>query len=285
MNLNDFVDTWLGRKADYDGAYGGQCVDIFRFYVEMVLAQPQPRGVEGAANFWSNYDSDPNLNKFFDKIPNTSDGVPNPGDVVLWNRRAGGGFGHVSIFLNGDANSFTSLDQNWPTLSKVTKTEHNYTNVYGWLRPKGQPMAGELETCLKDRQKFWDERDATWRELGVDSVEGAKSTIAGYKSRMTDLGNQVGRLQAEVDNRKEQVSRVEEQLLTVQSLLKSSDTALKKANDQVEKFAQEKGALTVKVAQLETQLETARQQGGFTVTMGELFSLLWNHKITIGRKK
>lgn len=283
MTLQQFKDKYLGKQVEYHSYSAGaenQCVDLANQYITEVLGKTAIIGTN-AKDFKDRYDSNE-----FEWIPNTPEAIIRKGDIPVWNGRVGGGAGHIAIALDdGTLTSFTSLDQNWSRKELVTIESHNYTNVSGWLRPKEKPMAGELETCMKDRQKFWDERDATWRELGVDSVEGAKSTIAGYKSRMTDLGNQVGRLQAEVDNRKEQVSRVEEQLLTVQSLLKSSDAALKKSNEQVEKFAQEKGALTVKVAQLETQLETARQQGEFTVTMGELFSLLWNQKITIGRKK
>ena len=140
MIFDQFITKWLGKKADWDNAYGGQCVDLFRFYINEVLGKSQPKGVTGAADFWTAFDSDPNLNKTFDKITNTPTGVPQKGDCVIWNKKAGGGFGHVAIFIEGTTNSFTSLDQNWPTLSKVTKTKHDYINVLGWFRPKSLPI-------------------------------------------------------------------------------------------------------------------------------------------------
>lgn len=136
MQLADFVKKYLGKKIDFDGKYGGQCVDLFRQYVKEVLGTPNPDGVDGAADFWTNYDKDPNLKNYFDKIPNTPTGLPQAGDVMIWNRKAGGGYGHISVFLDGDLNFFTSFDQNWPTLDECTKTVHNYKNLYGWLRPK-----------------------------------------------------------------------------------------------------------------------------------------------------
>lgn len=135
MTIDQFITKYEGKKVDWDGAYGGQCVDLFRQYLNDVLNFPQPRGVVGAADFWTNYDSDPNLKNNFQKIANSPTGVPAKGDVMVWNKKVGGGFGHISIFLEGNVNLFTSLDQNWPTLSKVTKTVHDYANVYGWLRP------------------------------------------------------------------------------------------------------------------------------------------------------
>lgn len=147
MTVDEFVSKWLGQKADWDGAYAGQCVDLFRYYCHEVLKIIQPAGVYGAANFWMDFDSDPVLVQNFTRIPKNQALAPQKGDVMIWNWNAGGGFGHISIFLEGDNVSFTSFDQNWPTLSKCTKTVHNYNNVYGWLRPKAiqptpQPPTG-----------------------------------------------------------------------------------------------------------------------------------------------
>ncbi len=152
MTIDQFITKYEGKKVDWDGAYGGQCVDLFRQYLNDVLNFPQPRGVVGAADFWTNYDSDPNLKNNFQKIANSPTGVPAKGDVMVWNKKAGGGFGHIAIFLEGNVNLFTSLDQNWPTLSKVTKTVHNYTNVLGWLRPikpENKPIGGQMEIDKK----------------------------------------------------------------------------------------------------------------------------------------
>jgi hypothetical protein len=139
MTFAQFIDKYLGKAVDYDGRYGGQCVDLFRRYNKDVLELPvQPAGVNGAADFWTNYKKDPVLSGEFEQIPNTPRGVPLYGDVIIWNREKGGGFGHVALFIVGDTLRFTSLDQNWPALSVVTKTAHDYAHVLGWLRPKAR---------------------------------------------------------------------------------------------------------------------------------------------------
>lgn len=153
MELQEFIKKWIGKKCDFDGAYGGQCVDLFRMYLQEVLKVPQPNGVTGAADFWDKFESDPALYSKFDKIKNTPSGVPQAGDVIIWSKKAGKGYGHIAIFIEGDAKSFKSFDQNWPTLSKCTQTNHTYTNVLGWLRPN-QPvisattLAGEIKALL-----------------------------------------------------------------------------------------------------------------------------------------
>lgn len=184
LTLQEFITKYLGKKVDFDGAYSGQCVDLARQYFQDVLGISQPKGVTGAADFWTNYDSDPNLHNNFDKIHNTPTFVPNPGDVVLWNKKAGGGFGHVAIFIEGDVNQFTSLDQNWPTLDKVTKTPHNYTNVYGVFRPKKKLEPGVvieyprwLSEAITNNQKDIQERhsgnvEGWFRELQDKASDG-----------------------------------------------------------------------------------------------------------------
>lgn len=149
--MQQFVDKWLGKKADFDGHYGGQCVDLYRFYVKEVLGFPQSPGVGGAAEIWDSASPE-----YYDFIKNDPLAVPEPGDIIIWNRRVGGGFGHVAIFLHGDVNRFTSLDQNWPTLDKVTETEHTYSSVIGWLRPK-EPMSDALQECLRQHKSLVDE--------------------------------------------------------------------------------------------------------------------------------
>lgn len=137
ITLSQFVSKWTGQKCDFDGQYGGQCVDLFRMYLKEVLGASQPKGVIGAADFWTNSSADPNLNSRFIKVPNTPTGVPQMGDIMIWRRLvANGNKGHISIVTMADVNKFVSFDQNWRQLSVSELTLHDYRNVYGWLHPK-----------------------------------------------------------------------------------------------------------------------------------------------------
>ncbi len=138
MTLDDFIQKYNKQKIDFDGAYGGQCVDLFRQYNQEVLKINQPRGVLGAADFWTNYETDSNLNNNFDKIPNTLTLLFKKGDVAIWNKKAGGGYGHIAVVSDDKAttSTFNSFDQNWKTISVCELISHNYTNLYGVLRPK-----------------------------------------------------------------------------------------------------------------------------------------------------
>jgi len=185
MTLQEFIDKWLGKKCDFDGFYGGQCVDLYRMYVKEVLDFPQSPGVGGAAEIWDSADPD-----LYDFITNSPTAVPNYGDIVIWNRKAGGGFGHVDIFLSGDANTFLGLDQNWPTLSVVTKTQHNYTNVIGWLRPKKK--ADPLDPRIAELQKEIDDKN-----VQIGNLQGQANELVKQNADLSSkLGTSMGEIKA-----------------------------------------------------------------------------------------
>lgn len=250
MTFDEFIKKYLGKKIDWDNAYQGQCVDLFRQYVNDVLGLKQPKGVVGAKDFWTNYETDPILKDNFEKISNTPTGVPQKGDVVIWDAWTGNKYGHVAVFIEGDANKFVSLDQNYPTLSVVTKTEHNYTKpkVLGWLRPKvispEQPMNfldinadiptwAEAELGLKAYEWYntkWSIADmvkyldGTYKNLKATKQDMAKleNSFADERNqledRVMDLEEDVelhqqanSRLNAENDSLKKQIAVLEEE--------------------------------------------------------------------------
>lgn len=205
MTFNEFVNKYLGKKIDWDGYYGGQCVDLFRQYVDDVLDVPQPKGVRGAKDFWYNYEIDQNLKNYYERIPNTTTFVPLNGDVVIWDKWSGNEFGHVAVFIEGDVNSFTSFDQNYPTLSKCTKTKHNYLNpkVLGVLRPKKQtPVVpcGKQIISYGDGEgnrheydwyvsEWWVEKQANKEYLA--ELEKVRKENEGLRSRNAELAGVV----------------------------------------------------------------------------------------------
>lgn len=130
MTYRQFKDKWLGKGIDYDKSYGFQCVDVYRMYCKEVLDIPQSSPVRGAKDIWNTY-----LTKHFTKIPNTPEGVPNQGDVVIWGH---GEYGHVGIVDEANKQYLTCFEQNWVEINGTGVTElrrHTYANVTGWLRP------------------------------------------------------------------------------------------------------------------------------------------------------
>ena len=196
IKLDQFVDKWLGKKIDWDGYYDGQCMDLYHQYVHECLGLEHP-GASAAYKLWGYTWKD------YDKKTNTSTAVPQKGDIIIWNTNAGGGYGHVAVYLTGDVNSFTSLDQNWPTLSKVTKTNHNYQNIYGWLRPKGGNMSDDISLPKK-----------TFEELVSKSSRFDQFVQAGYgsatevKQLESDLRKSIDDKQSALNSEQEKSKRL-----------------------------------------------------------------------------
>lgn len=175
MTFEEYKTYWTGRKTmDYDGAYGNQCVDNFRFYVRDVLGFPQPPGVKGAVDLSKNYDP-----KYFQWIPNTPGIVFQKGDIIIFDGTPSNPFGHVGIGDEADIKlpTFKSFDINFPSEGFKdahgnfigTGTAHIQTHkwsekVLGWLRPIPQTPPVAIKTYTQAEWKIErDERNTNWQ--------------------------------------------------------------------------------------------------------------------------
>ena len=183
MIFEDFKNKYNGKGIDYDGYYGFQCMDLAHQYATEVVGHdfaPAP----AAKDVWNqNIDG-------YDKIANSPTGVPQKGDIVIWGT-AIGAYGHIAIFDNGDANSFTSFDQNWPLGSLCHLQQHNYTGVLGWFHPKvtQSDLSTELEELRKARDDNWNlyqAEIAKYNEV-VSQLEVLKSDLNTKDTSIADL--------------------------------------------------------------------------------------------------
>lgn len=137
MTYDEFVRAYNGKATDYDGAYGAQCVDLIKMYLNKVFGI-KPGSWGNAKYYWLNFEKHSELVKNFTKIKNTASFVPQAGDIMVWNGNVGGGCGHVAICTGeGNTSEFYSYDQNWNG-KEMHKVKHDYDDVYGVLRPKEQ---------------------------------------------------------------------------------------------------------------------------------------------------
>ena len=130
MSLEQFERAALEEKAiDWDGVYGEQCTDLSRFYFHCVLGIPQPGGVTGAQDFYYNYPRDKVLRENFERIDNTMEFVPEPGDIAIWKGNSNNPFGHIAIVVGPS------------TVKAMTVLEQNYVNVL-----LGKEVTRQLDT-------------------------------------------------------------------------------------------------------------------------------------------
>ena len=105
----EFYDKYNGVAVDYDGAYGAQCVDLFKQYSDEVLGLKNyvVGGNGGAYNIA--YDS--RLNPYYDKVSLKD---AKYGDWVVWNptSETNATYGHVAMFTGMDGNYIKAFGTN-----------------------------------------------------------------------------------------------------------------------------------------------------------------------------
>lgn len=99
MTLLEFVKKWDGKKADYDGAYGAQCVDLYRMYCKEVLGIQQTPPVNGAKDIWNKCGSFKRRVSMF-----------KPGDIFVYGESYGK-YGHVAIAVANLQGSWIVFEQ------------------------------------------------------------------------------------------------------------------------------------------------------------------------------
>ena len=144
MTFDEFIKKYDGKPIDFDSKFGSQCVDLIRYYLKEVLNKVGFLPVTGAKDIWDCYFTDD-----FIEFHNTPKGIPQNGDIVIWGKTIGQ-YGHIAIFVSGDANNFTSFDQNWPAGSPCHLQGHDYKGVIGWLRPKEGNKIDEFREKIID---------------------------------------------------------------------------------------------------------------------------------------
>jgi archaellum component FlaC len=257
MSINDFVIKWQGRFLDYDGVYPNQCFDLFHQYVVEVLGLSDGRilAAPAARDIYNNFN---NLygHEYFERIGNTPEGVPNEGDIVIWGYNP---YGHVAIFIEGNANTFRSFDQNSPIGSPCHIQNHTYSSVLGWLRfrPETIPDNQALTECLKQHTELVAQLDQIKKQLQQaqqlnqeieNELESLKSQIQHYQGFEKQLAITLNPTSGNID---------EANLLGEISKLINIQDQFNKANNTIKEFQLQVTVLTQKSSEFEEKYKTS----------------------------
>ena len=135
MTLEEFVKKYNGKKVDFDGVYGPQCVDLFRQYAKEVLNIPVHTGLckttGGAKDLFLDYEKMPNEKKYFVRLPKKN---PIAGDVLIWD--SSNMYGHVAICLGTLGSSFIVFEQDGFKQNGAKINIRSNQNLLGFLRKK-----------------------------------------------------------------------------------------------------------------------------------------------------
>lgn len=132
--FNEFKNKYLGKKVDIDGAYGGQCVDLFnawnKDYNKGIYINCKPSGY---ARSLAENKANNGILKYFKETP-----VNNmiEGTVVVYGKCKFAPDSHVCFFIKDNGNgTYQALQQNNKGRQYVTIDNNPYEGIIGAFIP------------------------------------------------------------------------------------------------------------------------------------------------------
>lgn len=133
MNIPEWMNTVNGKTIDMDGAYGGQCWDLWSSYAQNVHDIPaaDTNTVDGyaASVYTARYNRSRALQNTFSR--EAENYTPVYGDVAFWN---GTGMNHVAIVVRDNGNgTLETMSQNPNKAGYVTISK---AGIIGYFHPR-----------------------------------------------------------------------------------------------------------------------------------------------------
>lgn len=138
LYIDEFVKKYNGKKVDFDGVYGAQCVDLFRQYCKEGLDIPEHTGscatTGGALDLYKDYPKMPVEKKYF--IRGSARTGLCTGDVIIWDKTPTNKYGHVAIYLGTLNNSLIVFEQDGMRQDGAKITLRSRDKMLGYLRKR-----------------------------------------------------------------------------------------------------------------------------------------------------
>lgn len=126
ITLKRFILNNIGKKVDFDGTSGAQCVDLYRQYCKDVLGIPQTPalGLEGGAkDIWEKHG----------ELKQSKDSFA-VGDILIYDKTPTNKYGHVCILVSLlDRDTAIVFEQNGFTQDGAKLSVRNFDNLLGVL--------------------------------------------------------------------------------------------------------------------------------------------------------
>ena len=195
-----YVKSQEGKGWDFDNFAGYQCFDSVNYYWYQLFGHGL-KG-QGAADI-------PNVNNFKGEATvynNTPSFKAEEGDVVVFNRNYGGGYGHVAVVTKGNYDGkymkFQSLDQNWfgggsAKTEVAQRIVHNYDFPMWFIRQHYKSESAKkvsAQSATKTTAKKKTKAKKKMKKLTYirDEVKGYRLPNRGYKPTSITLHNDAG---------------------------------------------------------------------------------------------
>ena len=166
--FNEFKEKYLGKTVDVDGAFGGQCVDLFNAWNRDYNKCYINCAPTGYARSLAENKANNGILKHFNEtaINNMIEGT-----VVVYGQCKFAPVGHVGFFIedNGDG-TFKCLQQNYNNQQVVTINNNPYSGIIGAFIPK--QVQEEFNRKLEEQKKQEEvKEEAKYLNLNADIDE------------------------------------------------------------------------------------------------------------------
>lgn len=147
--FNEFKERYLGKTVDVDGAFGGQCVDLFNAWnrdYNGCYINCAPTGY--ARSLAENKENNGILNYYKETTINNMI----EGTVVVYGACPFAPVGHVGFFIEDNGNgTFKCLQQNYNNQQVVTINNNPYNGIIGAFIPN--QVQEEFNRKLEEQKK------------------------------------------------------------------------------------------------------------------------------------
>lgn len=197
MTFEQWVKTYLGKKTDYDGTYGVQCVDLAKCFIEKVLGV-KPQSIGDAKEYWNKRANLKYLKDNFTFVKcNYKNGELQAGDIGV---RTSGKHGHIFIIAEPTANGKIKFyDQNASGKGDpMTLRTKAYTSmvITGVLRPKNQKNLPKKTAVNKSNTPKYEKNKTYTLQTDVKVRKGPSEMFnQKLRSSLTDDGKKHSKVQ------------------------------------------------------------------------------------------
>lgn len=134
ISPDEFINETDGKAYDMDGAYGVQCVDGIKKFVQDVYGESNfTCGNDYAYGLWTNYGSN-GVEKYFDRYPFNE---AKKGDWIIWNWGSPEAEkSHVGMFYELLGDRVRTYGQNQNGIKAFNFCNISVSGILGVLRPK-----------------------------------------------------------------------------------------------------------------------------------------------------
>jgi hypothetical protein len=228
MNYQEILDRYVGKEVEAEDASNkDQCMDwAFKYCDEIGVDRAAIRHLHAYQAFTQPNDL---TLKYFDYIPNTPNGVPQLGDIIIFGTGVGIA-GHIAVVQSADTHNIKSLDQNWNGHHFCEYINHPYDNVLGWLRPKSQQTSPISLHPVKDVNITDQTKIDLGPTLGVFEVQAIRSTIIDQSKTMLSQLTEIEVLDERLETKTEQLKKLQADLDEVRTEVEELENTSKTAS-------------------------------------------------------